>query len=225
MTLSPVVNLHSGIPFEIFIDPNQGLGHPALPPFLPAPSGTFATPPTGNGLTQEAANQARPFNAPRNSGIGAWFYRTDFRLSKDFYVNRERGVKVAAIATASNIFNHTNFTGVNGDFPGVTTSTNPLATNFPLSNGGSVNLLNGPYNLHGNKAIDFTQTVNALGQKILTLGNAPLAFNSADIPRQVQFGLQVNLGEFLRGWPRRSRKTQDDVSPHGPVRLPALLLH
>jgi hypothetical protein len=193
MTLSPVVNLHSGIPFEIFIDPSQGLGHPALPPFLPTPTGTFATPPTGNGLTQEAANQARPFNAPRNSGIGAWFYRTDFRLSKDFYVNRERGVKVAAIATASNIFNHTNFTGVNGDFPGVTTSTNPLATNFPLSSGGSVNLLNGPYNLHGNKAIDFTQTVNALGQKILTLGNAPLAFNSADIPRQVQFGLQVTF--------------------------------
>jgi hypothetical protein len=192
ITLSPVVNTHSGIPFELFIDPGQGLGHPALP-FLPNPTGTFATPPTGNGLTQEAANQARPFNAPRNSGIGAWFYRTDFRLSKDFYVNRDRGFKVAAIATASNIFNHTNFTGVNGDFPGVTNSASPLATNFPLSSGGSVNLLNGPYNLHGNKAIDFTQTVNALGQKILTLGNAPLAFNSADIPRQVQFGLQFSF--------------------------------
>jgi hypothetical protein len=182
ITLSPVVNMHSGIPFELFIDPSQGLGHPALPPFLPTPTGSFATPPTGNGLTQEAANQARPFNAPRNSGIGAWFYRTDFRLSKDFYVNRDRGVKVAAIATASNIFNHTNFTGVNGDFPGVTSSTSPLATNFPIvGTGGFVNLLNGPYNLHGTKALD------------QAFGNAPLAFNSADIPRQVQFGLQVSF--------------------------------
>jgi hypothetical protein len=189
ITLSPVVNLHSGIPFELFIDPSQGLGHPSLP-LLPTPTVTFATPPTGNGLTQEAANQARPFNAPRNSGIGAWFYRTDFRLSKDFYVNRDRGVKVAAIATASNIFNHANFTGVNGDFPGVTTSTNPLATSFKLTNNlGTVNLLNGPYNLHGNKAIDFTPNAS----KLLTLGNAPLAFNSADIPRQVQFGVQVSF--------------------------------
>jgi len=201
ITLAPVVNMHSGIPFEIFIDPGTGLGHPAgVPTLASAPTGTFATPPTSNGLVQEASNQARPFNAPRNSGIGAWLYRMDMRVSKDFYVNKERGIKVGVIATAANLFNHANFTGVNGDFPGLASTAtlnaagSPLDQSFPLAGGnGTVNLLNGPYNFKGIKAIDFIPSKNALGQSILTLGGSSLAFNTADIPRQVQFGLKVSF--------------------------------
>jgi hypothetical protein len=87
---------------------------------------------------------------------------------------------------AANLLNHTNFTGVNGIFP-VGSALDPRVTAFPITdqNGNllqTVNLLNGPYKLHGFKARDFGVP-----------GNIPLAFNSADVARQIQFGLRVSF--------------------------------
>jgi hypothetical protein len=158
ITLSPVVSIHSGTPFELFDSP---------------PAGVF-----GNGLVQEALNQARPFNAPRNSGILPWNYRWDQNIKKDFRVSRDHEtVRLQASVTIANVLNHTNFTGVNGIFPAGNAAA-AAATRFP--NGG--NLLNGPYDLRGVKALDFNGTIP---------GSVPLAFNSADLARQVQFGLRL----------------------------------
>ncbi|HEY6972315.1 MAG TPA: hypothetical protein VJA94_24090, partial [Candidatus Angelobacter sp.] len=166
ITLAPIVNIHSGTPFELFFTPPTGFGSAAAP---------------GNGLVQEALNQARPFNAPRDSGILPWNYRWDMKFNKDIRLSRNHeGLRLGLSVIAANLLNHTNFTGVNGLFP-VATAAGALATPFP--NGG--NLLNGPFNVQGVKARDFTPGFLA--------GQVPLAFNSADIARQVQFGLRLSF--------------------------------
>ncbi len=160
MSLSPIVNFHSGTPFEIFDSPATGAA--------------------GNGLTQEALNQARPFNAPRDSGVLPWNYRWDMRLNKDIRLSKNHeAVRLGLSVTAANILNHTNFTGVNGIFPAGNAAA-ALATPFP--NGG--NLLNGPYNVQGVKARDFNGTIP---------GSVPLSFDSADIGRQIQFGVRLSF--------------------------------
>jgi hypothetical protein len=160
ITLSPILNFHSGTPFELFDSPAVG--------------------PAGNGLVQEALNQARPFNAPRNSGILPWNYRYDMRFNKDIRLSKDHeAFRLGLSVVAANLLNHTNFTGVNGGFPQGTAA---LAANTIFPNGG--NLLNGPYNLRGVKALDFVGGIP---------GVQPLAFNSADIARQLQFGLRVNF--------------------------------
>jgi hypothetical protein len=157
ISLSPIVSLRSGTPYELFDSPATG----------------FA----GNGLVQEALNQARPFNAPRDSGILPWNYRWDQSFKKDFRLSKDHeAMRLQASVTIANVLNHTNFTGVNGIFPAGTAAT-AAATPFP--NGG--NLLNGPYNLRGVKSLDFNGTIP---------GTVPLSFNSADIARQIQLGLR-----------------------------------
>ena len=169
VSLSPIVNIHSGTPWEIFDSPATGAAF------------TATGQPTGaNGLTQEALNQARPFNAPRDSGILPWNYRWDMRLNKDIHLYKNREALTLGLSvTAANILNHTNFTGVNGIFPAGSPAA-AAATLFP--NGG--NLLNGPYNLQGVKALDFNGTIP---------GSVPLSFDSADIARQIQFGLRFSF--------------------------------
>jgi Carboxypeptidase regulatory-like domain len=162
-TLAPVLNIHSGTPFELFDSPATG---------------SFAQ--GGNGLTQEALNQARPFNAPRDSGILPWNYRWDMRLNKDIRLSKNyETMRLGLSVTAANLLNHTNFTGVNGIFP-VGTPGAAQATIFP--NGG--NLLNGPYNVQGVRALDFNGTIP---------GSVPLSFDSADIARQIQFGVRLSF--------------------------------
>ncbi len=167
ITLSPIVSFHSGTPFELFDSPPVGAN--------------------GNGLVQEALNQARPFNAPRDSGILPWNYRWDMRFNKDIRLARDNeAVRLGLSVTAANLLNHTNFTGVNGIFP-VGSVLDPRVTAFPITdvNGNvlqTVNLLNGPYNLKGLKARDFGVP-----------GNIPLAFNSAGVARQIQFGLRLSF--------------------------------
>lgn len=172
VTLSPILTLHSGTPFELFFSPPTGFGTPLAP---------------GNGLVQEALNQARPFNAPRDSGILPWNYRWDMRFNKDIRLSRNNeAVRLGLSVTAANLLNRTNFTGVNGIFP-VASALDPQAAAFPIRdvNGNllqTVNLINGPYNLHGFKARDFGIP-----------GSLPLAFNSADVARQIQFGLRLSF--------------------------------
>ena len=161
ITLSPILNIRSGTPFEIFFTP---------------PTGT-----AGNGLTQEALNQARPFNSPRDSGILPWNYRWDMKFNKDIRLSKDReALRLGLSITAANLLNHTNFTGVNGIFP-VATAAQAATVAFP--NGG--NLLNGPYDVRGVKALDFN------GRSVP--GVTPLSFNSADLARQIQFGLRLSF--------------------------------
>jgi hypothetical protein len=160
ITLSPIVSMHSGTPYELIDSPPVGAA--------------------GNGLVQEALNQARPFNAPRDSGILPWNYRWDMRFNKDVRLSKDReNLRLGLTVTAANLLNRTNFTGVNGVFP-VGSAAAAAGVVFP--NGG--NLLNGPYNVRGVKALDFNGTIP---------GSVPLSFNSADIARQVQFGLRLSF--------------------------------
>jgi hypothetical protein len=161
ISLSPIVSIHSGTPFELFDSP---------------PVGT-----AGNGLVQEALNQARPFNAPRDSGILPWNYRWDMRFNKDIRLSKNHeAARLGLSVTAANLLNHTNFTGVYGVFPAGTAA---LAAATPLPNGG--NLLNGPFNVRGVKTLDF--------QPGFVPGTVPLSFNSADIARQIQFGVRLSF--------------------------------
>jgi hypothetical protein len=140
MTISPVLSMRTGIPFTIRV---PGLQNKTL----------------GESL------YARPWNAGRNTGIGPNFYGLDMRLTKSFYLNRERGVKLDMLVEGTNILNHTNFSAVNDQLP--------ADPSFELPNGGT--LLKGPYHISGFKSSDPT---------------LPLAFKSAFDPRQVQFGLK-----------------------------------
>ncbi|HKV03802.1 MAG TPA: carboxypeptidase-like regulatory domain-containing protein [Candidatus Acidoferrales bacterium] len=188
ISISPIVSIHSGIPFEVLINPGQGLGGECTTVVTCDGGGA-----TSNGLVQEALNQARPFAAPRNTGVGPWDYRWDMSLRKGVYLNKERGLKLEVSANISNLLNRVNFLGVNGIFPNVTNAgaaqCTALVKTGCLPNGGS--LLAGPYVLHGNKATDVAEKKGTQG--FLTLGQDPLAFNSADVPRQAQFALRLSF--------------------------------
>lgn len=187
ITLAPIVYLRSGTPFELIDSPPPGQAFTALnasgqPTALSQLTGA-------NGLTQEGLNQARPFNAPRDSGVLPWNYRWDMRFNKDIRLSQSHeALRLGLSVTAANILNHTNFTGVNGIFP-VASVLDPRVTAFPIQNAAgqvvqTVNLLNGPYNLRGVKAADFVPGIP---------GSQPLSFNSADVARQIQFGLRLSF--------------------------------
>jgi hypothetical protein len=110
---------------------------------------------------------ARPWHAGRNTGIGPGYNSLDLRLTKSFYLRRDQGTKLDLLVEGTNILNHTNFSAVNDVFP---------ANPEPFQIGSqTVNLLNGPYNLHGVKGLDPSQ---------------PLAFKAANPARHLQFGLK-----------------------------------
>jgi Carboxypeptidase regulatory-like domain len=191
ISISPIVTIHSGIPFQVLINPGQGLAGECST-VIECEQGDA----TSNGLVQEALNQARPFNAPRNSGIGPWNFRWDMSVRKGIYINKERGLRLDVIANVANILNHTNFLGVNGVFSQAqAASAGAGADAVPLLpiNGQPpqfVNLLNGPYGFKGIKAFN---TEEKASNGLLPLGADPLAFVSADVPRQAQFQLKLSF--------------------------------
>ena len=111
MTISPIVYLRSGIPFDIRV------------------------PAASNGIPGQSL-YARPWYVPRNSGIGPDFYDFDLRLAKALYFNRERGLKADLIVEAKNVLNHTNFSSVNDQFP----LGDPLLLTGPFNVSGSKNI-------------------------------------------------------------------------------------
>jgi len=128
---------------------------------------TVRVPGLQNG-TVGASLWARPWHAGRNTGIGPNFYSLDMRATKSLYINPEAGRKLDFMVQGTNLLNHANFSAVNDSFPA-----NPT----PFQVGGqTVNLLDGPYDLHGIPGLDASQ---------------PLAFKAALDPRQVQFGLKL----------------------------------
>ena len=87
ITLSPIVTLRSGFPFNLFI---------------------------GRDVNGDLNTSDRPFYAPRNSGVGENFHSVDLRMSKRFYLRRDaEGPRVEFIAEATNLFNHVNYLRVN----------------------------------------------------------------------------------------------------------------
>ncbi len=108
---SPILRMHSGLPFTIRVPgaANGTLGHSLY---------------------------ARPWYLSRDTGIGPDFYDLDARLSKAFYINRDKGVRVDFIVEGTNLLNHTNFSSVNDQF----------SPNDPF-------LMTGPFNVKGNKNI------------------------------------------------------------------------
>lgn len=147
ISIAPIVTWRSGLPFSV------------------------RTPSLFNGLSPADNNFAMPFNSPRDANRGADYATTDLRLKKDFFINRDRGVKLETSIAATNIFNRVNFDKVSDVFDNGL----PMAgTNTPF------NELTGPYvGLHGVKPTPGSNLAQ------------PLSYSAADLPRQVQFGLKL----------------------------------
>jgi hypothetical protein len=109
---------------------------------------TVRVPGMQNGTLGESL-WARPWHAGRNTGIGPNFFSLDMRVSKSFYFNRDAGRKLDFMVQGTNILNHTNFSAVNDSFP---TNPNPFQVGSR-----TINLLNGPYDLHGTRGLDASQ--------------------------------------------------------------------
>lgn len=89
ITLSPILFLRSGIPFNLFI---------------------------GGDVNGDLNFTDRPFYAPRNSGEGENFYRVDLRFSKTVFFTRRAGaerMRLEVVAEATNLFNRTNVLRIN----------------------------------------------------------------------------------------------------------------
>ena len=94
ITLSPIVTLRGGFPFNLFI---------------------------GRDVNGDLNTTDRPFYAPRNSGLGENFYSVDLRVSKRFNLRRDaEGPGVEFIVEATNLFNHVNYLRVNDVVCGTT---------------------------------------------------------------------------------------------------------
>ncbi len=137
IALSPIVFLRSGVPFTLRIGRDV------------------------NGDTYVTYD--RPLYAARNTGLGPSFYNVNLRLTKLFFVKRDRGLRVEFITEATNLFNRTNFFSVND----VVGSDPALLARL---------LQGGPFDLKGDRTLPRT---------------SPLGFTSAASARQFQFGLKL----------------------------------
>jgi hypothetical protein len=94
VTLSPIVTLRSGFPFNLYI---------------------------GRDVNGDLNSTDRPFHAPRNSGLGENYYSVDLRMSKRFYLTQiSEMARVELIIEATNLLNHANFLRVNDIVCGTT---------------------------------------------------------------------------------------------------------
>jgi hypothetical protein len=161
ISLAPIVTVRSGLPFSI------------------------RTPSLQNGTAIDN-NFAMPFHASRDSNRGAGYASADFRFTKAFFLNRERKTRLDLIVEGTNIFNRINFNQVSDQFDinGIPTFSPTCPENTCA---GIVQTANGPVNL-------FTGPYTGLqGAKPRTASDVqmPLSFSSADLPRQIQFGLKL----------------------------------
>jgi len=87
IAISPIVQLRSAIPFTLRI---------------------------GRDINNDTHGvYDRPFKASRNSGRGDNYYSTNLRVTKQFFINREKGFRVEFISEMTNLFNQLNFLTVN----------------------------------------------------------------------------------------------------------------
>jgi hypothetical protein len=159
ITLAPVLTVRAGLPFSVRT--------PSLVNKV-------------NGQTLDN-NFATPFGVSRDTLRGPVYATTDANLTKAFYINRERGLKLSLIATGTNIFNRINFNKVSDAFD-VHGIGLPGCAACVQTADGQVNLVTGPFKgLHGVKPSNKSQI------------QTPLFYSSADLPRLLQFGLKLNF--------------------------------
>jgi len=138
---------------------------------------SIRTPSLQNGIAPVDPDYAMPFGATRDDNRGANYAAADLRIQKGFFLNRDRGIKVELIAEGTNIFNRINFNKVADLF-----DVNGISNAVKLANGQTLNLFTGPYTgLHGVRPTS------------LAAVQTPLSFQSADLPRQIQFGLRLGF--------------------------------
>jgi hypothetical protein len=113
MTFSPIVHMHSGLPFTIRVPGADGF------------NGTL-----GHNL------YARPWYVSRDTGLGPDFYDFDARITKTFFINRDTGLRFDFLAEATDLLNHTNFSSVNDQF----LPSDPLLVTGPFNVTGNKNL-------------------------------------------------------------------------------------
>ncbi len=159
-TLAPIVSIRTGVPFTLLV--------PGITP---------------NGTRSAHTSEARPFNEPRNQGIGPGAARFDMRISRGILLEKDSLLHLEFIAQAQNVLNHTNFTSVQNIFPNQPTVNSAGVTTSAMVNTpeGNVDLLNGPYRYRGFRPANASQL------------SSPLAFRSAAPPRQISFGLEFNF--------------------------------
>jgi len=168
ISISPIVSARSGVPFTLLV-PGIAFG---LVPFDSYAGAHFS--------------EARPYNEGRNTGIGPAFYSWDMRVSKSLYLSRDRGMRLDVIAQANDILNHTNFSSVNNIFPNTYQPAGSVYPGSPASaivptGEGNVDLLNGPYRYAG------------FAPRSASDLSTPLSFRSANLPRQISFGLRFGF--------------------------------
>jgi len=112
----------------------------------------------------------RPGQAGRNTGRGEAFYSFDLRLARRFFVKESRFVEISV--EGFNIFNRTNFQGVNNVIGGAC-----------VANG-----LPGPCMAGATPLTDFD-----LRGRTDQKPTSPLGFTSASDPRQLQLGVRFNF--------------------------------
>ena len=115
----------------------------------------------------------RPGQAGRYTGRGEAYYSFDLRLARRLFVKEGRFLELTF--EAFNLFNRTNFLGVN-NVVGASCVTPDGANFVPCSVAGAVRLTE--YNLEGKRGLRPTD---------------PLGFTSAFDPRQLQFGVRYNF--------------------------------
>jgi hypothetical protein len=143
--LAPIVVAQSGRPFNLL------LGFDA----------------NGDGRSQSD----RPGQAGRNTGKGEAFYSFDLRLARRFFAKESRYLEVTV--EGFNLFNRTNFQGINNVIGGACVDTNALPV--PCT-AGATRLTN--FDLRGRDDQKPTR---------------PLGFTSASDPRQLQFGARFSF--------------------------------
>jgi hypothetical protein len=115
----------------------------------------------------------RPGRAGRYTGRGESFYSFDLRLGRRLFANDRRFLELTI--EAFNLFNRTNFLGVNNVLGAACTT--PDGSNFvPCTVGGAVPLTD--FGLRGRRGLRTTD---------------PLGFTSAFDPRQLQFGARFSF--------------------------------
>jgi hypothetical protein len=115
----------------------------------------------------------RPGLAGRYTGRGESFYSFDLRLGRRLFANDRRFLELTI--EAFNLFNRTNFLGVNNVLGAACTT--PDGANFvPCTVGGAVPLTD--FGLRGRRGLRTTD---------------PLGFTSAFDPRQLQFGARFSF--------------------------------
>jgi hypothetical protein len=113
MTFSPIVRMHTGLPFTIRVPGADGF------------NGTL-----GHNI------YARPWYISRDTGIGPDYYDFDARITKAFYVNRDSGFRCDFVVEGTNLLNHTNFNAVNSQF----SPSDPFLLTGPFNVSGNKNL-------------------------------------------------------------------------------------